>query len=63
MQSKELEETEAQLERSAARLNNAGFVQRAPAEVVEGARRRHRELEEKADKVRQLLAELTGQDI
>ncbi len=60
---KELEETEAQLERSAARLNNAGFVQRAPAEVVEGARRRHRELEEKADKVRQLLAELTGQDI
>lgn len=57
---KELAETEEQLQRSSARLTNAGFVQKAPAEVVEGARRRHRELEEKATKVKALLSELTG---
>lgn len=57
---KELAETNEQLSRSSARLTNTGFVQKAPAEVVEGARRRHRELEEQATKVKALLAELTG---
>ena len=59
---RELAETEEQLKRSAARLANRGFVEKAPAEVVEGARRRHRELEEKAEKVKALLAELTSGD-
>lgn len=58
---KELAEATEQLERSAKRLANEGFVTKAPAEVVEGARRRHRELEEKVAKVKSLLAELTGE--
>lgn len=60
---KELADAAAELERSAARLSNEGFVSKAPSEVVEGARRRHRELEEKVAKVQSLLAELTGEPV
>ncbi len=56
---KELAGVQADLQRSAARLANEGFVQKAPANVVEGARKRHAELEETEKKLRVRLEELT----
>jgi len=55
---KELNSVLADLERSSARLNNPGFIEKAPAHVVEGARKRHAELEETAAKIRARLEEL-----
>lgn len=55
---KELAAVQADRERSAARLANEGFVQKAPAHVVAGARKRHAELEETESKIRERLEEL-----
>lgn len=55
---KELAEVEEHLKQAQARLENPGFVGKAPHHVVEGARRRSRELSEKAAKLRAHLAEL-----
>lgn len=55
---KDLSGVRADLERSAARLGNAGFVEKAPAHVVEGARKRHAELQETERKIAGRLAEL-----
>ncbi len=56
---KELEQVTAELERARARLANPGFVQKAPAHVVEGARARVRELEATEEKLKARLAELS----
>jgi len=56
---KELEEVLGELERARARLANPGFVEKAPAHVVEGARARVRELEDAEQKLRARLAELS----
>ena len=55
---RELEGVRADLARSAQRLSNKGFVEKAPAHVVEGARKRHRELEETEAKLTARLEEL-----
>lgn len=55
---KELAETKEHLRRTAERLANRGFVDRAPAQVVEGARQQLRSLEEKEAKLAARLAEL-----
>jgi valyl-tRNA synthetase len=55
---KELAETEEHVSRTAERLRNPGFVDRAPAQVVEGARQQLRSLEEKRDKLAGRLREL-----
>jgi len=55
---KELEAVRADLARSTERLSQKGFVEKAPAHVVEGARRRHRELEETEAKLTARLKEL-----
>ena len=47
---------EGELERVSAKLRNAGFVSKAPADVVEGQRRREQELRAEMEKVRGLLA-------
>ena len=56
---KELEEVTAELARSKSRLSSQGFLEKAPAHVVEGARARHRELEASEAKLRARLAELS----
>ena len=57
---KELEEVTAELERARARLANPGFVEKAPAHVVEGAGARVRELEATEEEARTPgLAELS----
>ena len=48
----ELEKVEAELGRALARLADPGFVGKAPAQVVEGSRRRVVELEERRDRLR-----------
>ena len=55
---KELGQVTAELERARARLANPGFVDKAPAHVVEGARTRVRELEATEEKLRARLSEL-----
>jgi valyl-tRNA synthetase len=47
----ELQETDASIERVRARLGNSGFLQKAPAAVVEGARRQLAELEGRRESV------------
>jgi valyl-tRNA synthetase len=54
--SKELAEVEAALERVCARLGNPGFAEKAPAAVVEGARRQQAELEERRARLAESLA-------
>jgi len=51
----QLRKTEQELEASGKRLDNVNFVSRAPAEVVEQARARKRELQEKRDKLAKLI--------
>ena len=51
----QLHKTEQELEASGKRLDNVNFVSRAPAEVVEQARARKRELQEKRDKLAKLI--------
>ena len=53
--SEQLTKTEQELEASGKRLDNVNFVSRAPAEVVEQARTRKRELQEKRDKLEKLI--------
>ena len=55
---RELEGVRADLARSRERLASKGFVEKAPAHVVEGAKKRHRELEETEAKLTALLKEL-----
>ena len=51
----QLRKTEQELEASGKRLDNVNFVSRAPADVVEQARARKRELQEKRDKLAKLI--------
>jgi valyl-tRNA synthetase len=53
---KELAEAEGRLAAARARLANAAFVDKAPPEVVEGARARERELAEQVGRLRERLA-------
>ena len=55
---KELAEAEKQLAGVSARLANENFVSKAPASVVEREREKQRELAERAELLRQRLAEL-----
>src|SRR5690606_23663681 len=55
---KELAEAEKQLDGVSARLANRTFVSQAPASVVEREREKQRELAERAELLRQRLAEL-----
>ncbi|MDI3281629.1 MAG: valine--tRNA ligase, partial [Bacillota bacterium] len=55
---KELEEMEEEIARLKAKLSNHGFLQKAPAEVVEKERARYQELTEKYGKVRARREEL-----
>ncbi len=48
----ELEKVVAEIERANARLGDQGFLERAPAHVVEGSRRRLAELEERQSELR-----------
>ena len=56
---KELQKLEAELAGIAKRLDNPGFLARAPAEVVEKDRARAAELEEKRDKLTRHLGRVT----
>ena len=53
---KELVETERMLASTRAKLGNEAFVSKAPAEVVAGVRAREAELQEVAERIRELLA-------
>jgi valyl-tRNA synthetase len=53
---KELAESERLAEQSRARLADQNFVQRAPAPVVDGARQRLAELDERVERLRERLA-------
>jgi len=53
---KELAETEKQLASTRAKLANEAFVSKAPAKVVDGVRAREAELQEVAERIRELLA-------
>ncbi|MGI6611248.1 MAG: valine--tRNA ligase [Limnochordia bacterium] len=55
---KELAEVDEHLARTRARLSNPGFVNKAPAQVVEGARRQLSDLEERRAKLAATLADL-----
>jgi valyl-tRNA synthetase len=55
---KELTQVEQRLAASQVKLNNQGFVQKAPAEVVEKERERLADLELQADKIREQLKDL-----
>jgi valyl-tRNA synthetase len=55
---KAIGETEANLEKTQAKLSNTNFVDRAPAEVVEKEREKAAEFEAKLDKLRTQLQEL-----
>lgn len=57
---KELEQIENQLRATEGRLNNEAFTSKAPANVVEGARKQLDALREKRDEVSRLLAGLSG---
>jgi valyl-tRNA synthetase len=54
---REQAETQRLLEQARARLADENFVQRAPAQVVDGARERLAELEERAERLRERLGE------
>ncbi len=55
---KELEGTQAELDRAIARLGSSGFVDKAPAEVIEGAKARKLALEQKVASLKKYLKEL-----
>lgn len=55
---KELAEVNEHLKRTQSRLDNPGFVNKAPASVVEGARRQLSELQDRKAKLEATLAEL-----
>ncbi|MDJ0960768.1 MAG: valine--tRNA ligase [Acidimicrobiia bacterium] len=55
---KAIAETEASLDKSHAKLSNANFVDRAPADVVEKERQKAAEFEAKLEKLRTQLQEL-----
>ncbi|MCL4424573.1 MAG: valine--tRNA ligase [Firmicutes bacterium] len=57
---KELETAEKDLVALRARLNNPGFLQKAPPQVVEKEKERLGVLQEKAEKIRARLRRLTG---
>ena len=57
---KEIARTEAELQGLRRRLDNAGFVERAPREVVEKDRARAEELAGKREKLARHLARVTG---
>ena len=55
---KAIAEAESNLGRSQAKLGNANFVDRAPADVVDKERRKAAEFEAKLEKLRSQLLEL-----
>ncbi|NLN20211.1 MAG: valine--tRNA ligase [Firmicutes bacterium] len=55
---RELAEVNEHLRRTEARLNNPGFVNKAPAAVVDGARRQLSELQDRKAKLEAAIAEL-----
>ncbi len=55
---KEIESTQAELDRAVARLTSPGFVGKAPPEVIEGAKNRKEVLEKKLGVLRMSLKEL-----
>ena len=55
---KDLKKIEAEIQSLKGRLNNPGFVNKAPAEVVEGARAALAEAEQQAEVLRARLARL-----
>jgi valyl-tRNA synthetase len=57
---KEIARTESELQGLRKRLDNAGFVERAPVEVVEKGRARAEELAGKREKLARHLARVTG---
>lgn len=57
--SKELEKITREIDRAAAKLNNAGFVERAPAEVVEQEKARLADWKAKHDQLAGMLASLS----
>ena len=57
---RELEKVESDLGALAAKLANPGFVERAPAPVVEGERTRHADLVGRRERLRKSIAELSG---
>jgi len=56
--SKELQRLESEYSNAKRQLGNEGFLAKAPAQVVEGLRRRHAELEQLVPKTRMALEEL-----
>jgi len=58
--SEQLTKTEQDLEAAGRRLDNVNFVSRAPADVVEQARVRKRELQEKRNKLAKLIDAMTA---
>ena len=59
---RELEKVEGDLRALDAKLANPGFVERAPAPVVEGERARHADLVGRRERLRRSIAELSGKD-
>jgi len=59
---KDLAKVERELQGRARKLNNASFVEKAPAEVVEKERRLHQELAERLGRLEQHLATLGGRE-
>jgi valyl-tRNA synthetase len=59
---RELEKVESDLRALETKLANPGFVERAPAPVVEGERARHADLVGRRERLRRSLAELSGKD-
>ena len=57
---KELKKLDYEVERVEKKLSNPGFVQKAPAHIVEGERRKGEEYREKREKVLARLRELKG---
>ncbi len=57
---KELEKTAKDIASIDGRLNNAGFVAKAPPAVIEETRERREELDQKADQVKEAIARLAA---
>ncbi len=57
-ETKELEKLEAELQRNSNQLNNAGFLSKAPAHIVEGLKTRRAELESLIETKKVRIAEL-----
>ncbi|NMA92023.1 MAG: valine--tRNA ligase [Firmicutes bacterium] len=56
---RELQQMEGDLERTKGKLANRGFLQKAPAEIVEKEQARYRELNSRQEKLKQRIRELT----